>query len=121
VLEPELIRMIPNSGVFGFDHLMELCLEQKVPTHAYSFEGLWLDIGRPEDHEDAAQVFTKHIDRFLPDARPTRTTAHLENITRHAALPGRNGPVHNHRTRSEKAVASMRTVNDLAPDTAEVT
>jgi NDP-mannose synthase len=101
VLEPELIRLIPKVGVFGFDHLMAMCLEQKIRTHAYSFEGLWLDIGRPEDHEEAAQVFTKHIERFLPPL-PPRTTIVFENVTRHGPTHARNGAAH--RTRGEKAV-----------------
>ena len=111
VLEPELIRLIPDSGVFGFDHLMAFCLEQKIRTHGYPFEGLWLDIGRPEDHEDAAHVFTKHIDRFLPSAAPARPTVVFENVTRHAAASGRNGAVHNHRIRSEKTVSAIRNVH----------
>lgn len=102
VLEPELIRLIPKVGVFGFDHLMAMCLEKKIRTHAYAFEGLWLDIGRPEDHEEAAQVFTKHIERFLPPLPPTRTTFVFESLTRHGPVSGRNGTTH--RPRGEKAV-----------------
>jgi NDP-mannose synthase len=87
VLEPELIRLIPSSGVFGFDNLMALCLEQNISTHAFGFEGLWLDIGRPEDHADAAQVFQKHLDRFLPGAMPIASPRLSGNLTRHIPAP----------------------------------
>ncbi len=121
VLEPELIRLIPTTGIFGFDHLMAFCLEQKIRTHAHPFEGLWLDIGRPEDHEDAAQVFTKHIDRFLPPGVATKTTPVFESVTRHAGSSGRHGTVHSHRVRSERIAAPMRTPHGLPSDTAEFT
>ena len=49
VLEPDLIRQIPCSGMFGFDHLMNM----PRTNITRPFEGLWLDIGRPEDHADA--------------------------------------------------------------------
>lgn len=101
VLEPELIRQIPDTGIFGFDHLMAMCLQEKIQTHAFTFEGLWLDIGRPEDHEEAAQVFTKHIDRFLPPVPHARSTHVFENVTRHGPSVGRNGVAH--RARGEKA------------------
>jgi NDP-mannose synthase len=121
VLEPELIRLIPNSGVFGFDHLMALCLERRIRTHAHLFEGLWLDIGRPEDHEDAAHVFTKHIDRFLPPVLPAKATMVLENLGLHSHLTGRNGTPHNHRNRGEKVVAPVRVSNGSGADAPKYT
>lgn len=121
VLEPELIRLIPSSGIFGFDNLMALCFEQQIRTNAYLFEGLWLDIGRPEDHEDAAQIFTKHIDRFLPSSVPARTTMVPENITRRGPVASRHGSHHNHRNRGEKIAAPMRAPNGVAADAPEFT
>ena len=37
----------------GFDGLVLHLLETGVPIDAYPFEGYWLDIGRPEDYEQA--------------------------------------------------------------------
>ena len=34
------------------------------------FEGHWLDIGRPEDHAAASEVFEAHHDAFLPAKTP---------------------------------------------------
>jgi NDP-sugar pyrophosphorylase family protein len=103
VLEPELIRLIPKAGIYGFDHLMAMCLERKISTNAYAFDGLWLDIGRPEDYDEAAQIFTKHADRFLPPLPSPRTTLVFENVTRHGPTTGRSGNGHTHRARGEKA------------------
>jgi len=33
---------------------------------AYPFEGLWLDIGRPDDYERAMAEFELHRAEFLP-------------------------------------------------------
>ncbi|SDJ87183.1 nucleotidyltransferase family protein [Streptomyces indicus] len=42
----------------GFDELMlDLLAEEKLP-HAYEFDGYWLDIGRPDDYDQANAEFT---------------------------------------------------------------
>jgi NDP-sugar pyrophosphorylase family protein len=69
-VSPELLAHIPTRGVFGFDDLMALCLAEGVPVRAHPFDGLWLDIGRPEDYASAAQLFEEHRARFCPPHRP---------------------------------------------------
>jgi NDP-sugar pyrophosphorylase family protein len=82
-LTPGLVRMIPRTGVFGFDDLMAMCLGQKIAVRAHPFDGLWLDIGRPEDYSDAAALFEEHRARFLPQGptcipqEPALTMPHL--------------------------------------------
>ncbi len=63
---PDLLAMIPSRGVFGFDDLMAACLADDVAVRAYPFDGLWLDIGRPEDYASAAKLFHEHRPRLLP-------------------------------------------------------
>lgn len=48
-----ILEYIPEDTFFGFDHLMENLLQadQKVCTRKHS--GYWMDIGRPEDYEQA--------------------------------------------------------------------
>jgi NDP-sugar pyrophosphorylase family protein len=67
---PDVFRLIPPRGIFGFDDLMTLCLDREIPVRAHPFAGLWLDIGRPEDYADAAKLFHEHRDRLLPGVEP---------------------------------------------------
>jgi NDP-sugar pyrophosphorylase family protein len=42
-------------------------------VRAHVFDGLWLDIGRPEDYANAGGLFDEHRSRLLPEAsRPLR-------------------------------------------------
>ena len=68
-VSPDLIPHIPASGVFGFDDLMALCLAERIAVRAHPFDGLWLDIGRPEDYASAAQLFQEHRARLVPPPR----------------------------------------------------
>ncbi len=111
VLEPDLIRQIPSSGMFGFDHLMAMCLEQSISTHAFPFEGLWLDIGRPEDHADAGQVFNKHLERFLPGSMAAAMPKIHGGLPRHVAAPLRAGAAQV-RNRGGKEVMGLATSKD---------
>jgi NDP-sugar pyrophosphorylase family protein len=69
-VNPELIPLIPASGIFGFDDLMALCLAREIPVRAYPFEGLWLDIGRPKDYASAVKLFRQHESRLFPQRGP---------------------------------------------------
>ena len=66
VFNPELVRLVPARGVFGFDDLMAVCLKQHIPMQAFLFDGLWLDIGRAEDYAQASELLAAHRARLLP-------------------------------------------------------
>ncbi len=53
VFSRELLAIVPDNKPFGFDDLMHLMLNRHKPVHTYSYEGYWLDIGRPEDYLQA--------------------------------------------------------------------
>jgi NDP-sugar pyrophosphorylase family protein len=57
VLEPEALQYIPESGYFDFPDLVTALLEADEPVGAYSFDGLWFDIGRRDDYERAAAAW----------------------------------------------------------------
>lgn len=59
---PRLVELIPERGVFGFDDLMALCLSKGIHMRAHPFAGLWYDIGRPEDYEEAVEQFVTRKD-----------------------------------------------------------
>ena len=53
---------------FGFDGLMADLLASGQEPAALPFEGYWLDIGRPEDYDQANLEFASVRDRLLPDS-----------------------------------------------------
>lgn len=69
-IEPSLLELVPRDQYFGFDNLMAICLDQDLHVRAHMFEGHWLDIGRPEDHAAASEIFEAHRDSFLPPKSP---------------------------------------------------
>ena len=65
--DPSLIASIPPNTFYGFDDLMNDCLENGVHVRAHRHDGLWLDIGRHEDYELATELFINHRSRILPE------------------------------------------------------
>jgi len=53
VFSRDLLRFVPESGPFGFDDLMLTLLAKREKINTFPFEGYWLDIGRPDDLEQA--------------------------------------------------------------------
>lgn len=59
------VEFIPPDQPFGFDQLMLAFLAKRRPARIYRHEGFWLDIGRPEDYEQAQEAFEGLRDRLL--------------------------------------------------------
>ena len=57
VMEPEVLDYIPDDQYFDFPHLVEALLEARQPIGAYRYSGLWFDIGRQEDYEQAVTAW----------------------------------------------------------------
>lgn len=53
VFSREVLRFVPDSEPFGFDHLMLKLINEKQRIATYPFDGYWMDIGRPDDYEQA--------------------------------------------------------------------
>jgi NDP-mannose synthase len=53
VLEPEALAYIPPEGYFDFPDLVQALLRAREPVGALRFDGLWFDIGRRDDYEQA--------------------------------------------------------------------
>lgn len=53
VLEPEALQYIPPEGPFDFPDLVQALLHADEPVGAYTYDGLWFDIGRRDDYEQA--------------------------------------------------------------------
>jgi NDP-sugar pyrophosphorylase family protein len=64
VFSREVLGFVPDDTPFGFDDLMYTLLERKSQVRAYPFDGYWLDIGRPDDYEQA-QADVELIEQWL--------------------------------------------------------
>jgi NDP-sugar pyrophosphorylase family protein len=69
VMSPAIRSVLPPDGPYGFDQLVKDLLEAGKPPRIYPFEGLWLDIGRKEDYDGAAETFRIHRSRFVRPGR----------------------------------------------------
>ena len=56
---------IEAGTLFGFDNLMHTLLAAGKRVESYCHDGLWLDIGRPDDYLDAIDLFEQNKARFL--------------------------------------------------------
>jgi flavin reductase (DIM6/NTAB) family NADH-FMN oxidoreductase RutF/dTDP-glucose pyrophosphorylase len=57
VMEPEVLEHIPEAEYFDFPHLVEALLDAGQPIGSYRYDGLWFDIGRQEDYEQAVSAW----------------------------------------------------------------
>lgn len=60
----------PKNVTFGFDDLVLDLLARQARPRAYHFNGYWLDIGRPDDYDEANRTFEELRPILLPPVRP---------------------------------------------------
>jgi len=65
-LSRETIAHYPAGMPFGFDELVLDLLAQERPPGIYEFDGYWLDIGRPDDYDEANARFDEIRPQLLP-------------------------------------------------------
>lgn len=56
VLNKRCLDFVPKGKPFGFDELVLALLSAGEPIRAFPHSGSWLDLGRPEDYESAAEM-----------------------------------------------------------------
>ena len=59
----------PKNVSFGFDDLVLDLLARRDRPRAYHFSGYWLDIGRPDDYDEANRTFDELRPILLPPVR----------------------------------------------------
>lgn len=57
LIEPEVLDYIPRGEPFDIPDLVQKLLRNGQPVGGYQFDGFWLDIGRPDDYEEANRVW----------------------------------------------------------------
>ncbi len=60
LIKRELLNLIPKNTKFNATDLMEKAISEGNKVAAYNFSGYWLDIGKPEDFEQA-QIDIKNL------------------------------------------------------------
>jgi NDP-sugar pyrophosphorylase family protein len=67
-LNERVLARIPEGRSYGFDHLIADLLAAGEPVAAYHHGGYWMDIGRPDDYQQAVADFEALRPQLLPDA-----------------------------------------------------
>ncbi|MEV4661871.1 sugar phosphate nucleotidyltransferase [Micromonospora echinofusca] len=70
-LSRSTIAGYPAGMPFGFDELVLDLLRRGEPPAGYAFDGYWLDIGRPEDYDEANRCFAEVEPMLLPARAPS--------------------------------------------------
>ena len=65
MLSREVLRFIPDGIPYGFDNLMLDLLKAKHAVAVRSYDGHWLDIGRPDDYMQAIEQFEGMRSRYI--------------------------------------------------------
>jgi NDP-sugar pyrophosphorylase family protein len=66
----QALRRYPVGQPFGFDDLVLDLLSAGQPPSSFSFDGFWLDIGRPDDYDQANEQFQQLRRILLPRDAP---------------------------------------------------
>ncbi len=66
ILNRRILKYIPHNERLDFPDLMRQLIETGEQVHCYSFDEMWLDIGRPEDYQQASEIFESDPNAFLP-------------------------------------------------------
>ena len=59
-VEPKALAYIPGQGAFDFPDLVQALLDNDEPVGAYRYDGLWFDIGRRDDYEQAVSAWIQN-------------------------------------------------------------
>jgi NDP-sugar pyrophosphorylase family protein len=66
VVSSDAISLVPKGKRFDFPDLVAALLANESPVRAITVGGIWLDIGRKNDYEEAIDIYSRDPSRFLP-------------------------------------------------------
>jgi NDP-mannose synthase len=66
VLEPEALEYIPYGSYCDIPDLVQSLLEAGKQVGAFTYDGLWFDIGRKDDYEVAVEVWGRTVNEDSP-------------------------------------------------------
>ncbi len=65
MINNKILKYIPKNKQFGFDHLMLELIKNKELINVSTYDGYWLDIGRPDDYRQAIEEFSDMKSKFI--------------------------------------------------------
>jgi NDP-sugar pyrophosphorylase family protein len=65
MVNKSILQEIPDGAAYGFDNLMIDLIVKGKPVTVKTFNGYWLDIGRPDDYMQAIEEFDNLKDQFI--------------------------------------------------------
>ena len=66
VVEPQALVHIPDDTYFDIPDLVQSLLAAGSPVGAYTYDGLWFDIGRKDDYELAVATWERNASEKSP-------------------------------------------------------
>ena len=67
VFEPRVLKYIPAGQYLDFPDLILKLIASGETVNGYTFDGYWMDLGRPDDYVQANQDFCNMKKQFLPE------------------------------------------------------
>ncbi len=61
-MKPDIFSHIPYNEYYDMDKLILKLLKKNIPIAKYNLLEYWLDIGRPDDYEEAKKVYQEKFD-----------------------------------------------------------
>lgn len=78
VMEPSVLQHIPETAKADFPDLIQSLLRVQAPVCSYRHDGLWFDIGRKDDFEQAVAAWSESGGRTAARKAAARRTAAAE-------------------------------------------
>ena len=67
IFEARVMEYIPYCQYLDFPDLVLKMIAAGETVSGYAFDGYWMDLGRPDDYAQAAEVFARMRTQFLPE------------------------------------------------------
>ena len=61
-----VLDLIPPSSYFGVDSLVLKMIREQIPIRSHQFDGVWHDIGRPDDYQRVLNEYEENPHLLLP-------------------------------------------------------
>jgi NDP-sugar pyrophosphorylase family protein len=72
VYEPQVLDFITPGEYLDFPTLVLKLVENGKKVSSFHTDAQWLDLGRPEDLQQAAEIFMADKESFLPELKPSQ-------------------------------------------------